>query len=188
MVDEDYLIVAAHIDETLARKIRQGEFVDFSRLLPRDRVQQEQQNKMQIVAMSDGHLGCAPTIEQGVIASFPKWEQAFRVFSDIFTKEHPRRASELIQYNHVIYTAALSYSWNNVYAYDIDFRLHMARHPLRSWAVILQQAWNLRLRDRHRDDQNRSGSEHRKNKRRDICFRFNQGRCTYGDRCKFEHK
>ena len=25
----------------------------------------------------------------------------------------------------------------------------MARHPQRSWSVILQQAWNLRLKDRH---------------------------------------
>ena len=48
----------------------------------------------------------------------------------------------------MIHTVALSYIWDNVYAYDKEFRRHMANFPQRSWAMILQQAWSLRLRDR----------------------------------------
>ena len=70
------------------------------------------------------------------------------IFSNIFTKFHPHRVGELIQYNHVIYSISLTYTWENVYAYDKEFRMHIARHPERSWAIILQQAWSMRLRDR----------------------------------------
>ena len=177
MMDEDYLIVAAHVDESLECRVRNGEFIDFARLLLRDRVQIEQDKRVELVNQN-GHLTCALVSDNnvGTISSFAQWEQAFRVFSNIYTRQYN-------QYNHVIHTASMNYSWNNIYAYDIDFRLHMACHPQRSWSVILQQAWNLRLQERHRND-----SIDRKGKRGDICWRFNRGKCTYGDRCKFDHK
>ena len=49
IMDEDYLIVAAHVDENLERRIRNGEFVDFTRLLPRDRVQMQQDNRIELI-------------------------------------------------------------------------------------------------------------------------------------------
>ena len=125
----DYLIVAAHVDENLERRIRNGEFIDFSRLLPRDRVLMQQDNRIELINR-DGHLSCAPISDGGSafnITSFHRWEQAFRVLSNIYTRQYPHRAAELIQYNHVIHTASMTYSWNNVYAYDIDFRLHMSK-------------------------------------------------------------
>ena len=107
------------------------------------------------------------------------------MFLNIYTREFPQCAYELIQYNHIVHTAAMTNTWSNVYAYDIDFRLHMARHPMRLWSVILQQAWNLRLRDKFKENY---FSGERKSRRKDICFRFNSGKCTYGDRCKFDHR
>ena len=75
--------------------------------------------------------------------------------------------------------------WENVYLYDCQFRIHMARNPARSWAIILQQAWAMYLKDRHRlTDYNKSD---RKSKR-ETCWRFNRGKCSYGSSCKFEHK
>lgn len=121
MVDEEYLVVAAHVDENLLKKIRNCEYVDFARLLPRDRVQQETDSRMQILTMQDGKLSCVPSTEGGIVSSFAHWEQAFSVFSNVYTREFPQRASELIEYNHIIHTAAMTYHWNNVYAYDIDF-------------------------------------------------------------------
>ena len=192
IMDEDYLIVAAHIDENLERRVRNGEYIDFVRLLPHDRVQMQQDNRIKLINQN-GHLSCAPASENSnlglVISSFARWEHAFRVFSNTYTRQFPQRASELIQYNHIIHTASMSYSWSNVYAYDIDFRLHMARHPQRSCSVILQQAWNFRLKDRHEGGGRSTGnSSSYSNKRREICFRYNAGRCTFGSRCKFNHR
>ena len=124
LMDEDYLIVAAHVDESLERCIRSGEYVDFARLIPQDRVQMQQDNRLQLI-QQDGHISCTPVSGSNnsdfSINSFACWEQAFRVFSNVYMRQFPQRASELIQYNHVIHTASMIYAWNNVYAYDIDF-------------------------------------------------------------------
>ena len=82
------------------------------------------------------------------IGSFLKWEQAFRVYSNILTKQYPSKATELLQYNHTIHVASMSYIWENVYAYDPEFRNHISRHPSCAWNVILQQAWTMILKDR----------------------------------------
>ena len=133
-----------------------------------------------------------------VINGISKWEQAFRVFSDIYTRAHPNRATEVIQYNHIIHTTATAYIWENVYLYDKDFRIHMVKYPARNWGIILQQAWNLRLKDKlrmecsvagtssgNRSSTNSSGGSFNP---QDFCKRFNKGRCTYRQSCRFEHR
>ena len=122
------------------------------------------------------------------INSFTKWEQAFRVFSNVYTQAYPGKSSELIQYNHTIYTAAQNFVWENVYAYDKEFRIHISNFPQRSWSVILQQAWTMCLKDRvYRQDENRSGNGKHKFKR-EACKRFNKGLCKKGFNCKYEHR
>ena len=198
MVDEDYLLVAAHVDEGTQRKIANQEYVDFAKLVPRDRVLSEEDSRLELVNRG-GHtyfVPAATSTEMTTISNFSRWEQSFRVFATIYTNYYPARASELIQYNHLIHTASLSFSWENVYAYDQDFRIHMSRHPKRSWGIILQQAWSVRLKDRlmnsGQGSRNSNGSNNHsgqqgKNKR-DTCYRFNHGKCSYGQNCKFEHK
>ena len=41
MVDEDYLLVASHVDSVTYNKIVQGEYVDFAKLIPKDKILQE---------------------------------------------------------------------------------------------------------------------------------------------------
>ena len=192
-VDEDYLVVGNYVDDTTRERIENGEYVDFSRLLPRDRLQVQEDNRMEIVNR-DGRTFFVPANsgDSGNISNFSRWEQAFRVFSNIYTRRFPSRSAELIQYNHIIHTAALTFTWENVYLYDRDFRLHLSRYPQRSWAIILQQAWTMRLKDRNGHSggyasQGKSNEGRSKN-RRDVCWRYNRGRCSFGASCKFEHK
>ena len=73
--------------------------------------------------------------------------------------------------------------------------MHISKYPERSWSVILQQAWTMRLRDRN---SNSGGGSSRGNgagsfgglqqRNRNICYKYNRGRCTYGFNCKFDHK
>ena len=49
LVDEDFLLVAAHVDTTVYNKIISGEHVDFARLIPRDRVAQEDDHRMKMI-------------------------------------------------------------------------------------------------------------------------------------------
>ena len=195
LVDESYLMVASHVDQGMRQRIERGEFVDFARLLPRNKVRYVEDNRL--VPVQKGVMSyCEPLAdkEMGTIASYGKWEQAFRVFSDIFTRANPGRAGELIQYGHVIHTASLSYCWDNVYTYDREFRLHMSSNPDRAWSVILQQAWTMFLKDKlvsgrttevgatPMDGQQKSQSQKK------ACFSYNKGKCTYGFNCRYDHK
>ena len=116
-------------------------------------------------------------------------------------RAYPHKSSELIQYNHVIHSISLTYVWDNVYGYDKEFRLHLSKHPNRNWAVILQQAWSMKLRDRiPRTDGGHKFVNHSGNnngyvnndkgsfKSSDPCKLFNKGHCKFGKGCKFEHK
>ena len=126
-----------------------------------------------------------------MINTYQKWEQAFRIYSNVLTSAFPKKATELLQYNHTIHSAAASYHWDNVYSYDKEFRYHISRHPYRSWAAILQQAWTMLLKDRIRNNNSyfQKGSFNRGSKKdKEPCHRFNKGRCTYGLSCKFDHR
>ena len=208
LIDEEYMHLTSHVDENIQQKIQKGEFVDLAKLLPRDRVISEEDQRMNLV-MRDGKSFWVPVNEVTAITNFARWQQAFRVYTDIFARSNPFRSAELIQYTHVIHTISQQFSWDNVYMYDKDFRLHMHRHPKRNWGMILQQAWSLRLREHSRNIANVGGNSHGYSHREnssnrsrghtgynnresfnnnDACRKFNQGKCNYGLRCKYEHK
>ena len=169
---------------------KKGEYVDFSRLLPKDRLAVNDEPKLQIVKREGQTFFVPSDRESSGITNFSKREQAFRIYSNIFSREHPDRAAELIQYNHVIFTASSTYLWDNVYTYDREFRMHMGEYPQRSWAIILQQAWTMCLKDRiHYNNQARfnSGNNQKFKARKEICQRFNKGLCSLRKSCKFDH-
>ena len=188
-----YITVAAHVDNNLRRKILNFKYVDFVKLLPRDQINAEEDNRLTFV-----NKGGVPYLvpvgasrESSGISSYAKWDQVFRVFCDIVMSKFPTKSTELIQYNHVIHTTSQTYVWENVYNYDKDFRIHIARNPFRTWSVILQQAWCMRLRDKIRLDSGSSSvisrspnSKHKK----DLCLRFQRGVCQFGLSCKFDHR
>ena len=202
-MDEDYMVIGAHIDEMTQEKIVKGEYIDFGKLFPRDRILVEEDQCMELV-MKNGHAFWTPASsgEMTQITNLSKWEQAFQIYSNIYTRAHPERASELIQYNHIISTIALSYVWDNVYAYDKEFHIHLSKHTKRSWAIILQQAWTMQLKDRLKYDHgfNQGGSNHNHNNRgghgfptpgrnnAEPCRRFNRGKCNFGSACKYDHR
>ena len=105
MVDESYSMVATHVDQATCDHIINQEYIDFSRLLPKDRILDEEYSGMELVYKA-GRTFFTPYIDRDLttINSFGKWEQAFHVFSAIYTRQYPNRAAELIQYNHLIYT------------------------------------------------------------------------------------
>ena len=136
MVDEQYMAIGSNIDQALQEKIVKGEYVDFVRLLARDKPQYDD-NRLEIVNKG----GCTYFVL--ALESFYKWEEVFRTYSNLYLRGHPHKTAELIQYNHIIFTASMSYVWENVYTYDKEFRSHLAVFPDYSWAIILQQAWSM---------------------------------------------
>ena len=123
--------------------------MDFAKLLSKDKVSKDDDHRMELINKG-GQSFFVPVSDRETtgIYNFSKWEQAFRVFSNIYTRRYPSKATDLIQYNHVIYSASLTYVWDNVYKYDREFRMHISNYPQRSWSVILQQAWSMYLKDK----------------------------------------
>ena len=194
IVDEEYSAIASHVDESLKRQVMRGEYVDLVRLLPQDHVQQEEDQRLEMINRG-GFTYWVPVSDRNttIISNIAKWEEAFRIYSRVYTEGNPSRATELIQYNHIIHEAALEYPWENVYSYDREFHIHMSRYPSRNWGIILQQAWTLKMKrtggslSNKRDQQQGQGNGNGRS-RRNICWKFNQGKCTFGVSCKFEHR
>ena len=49
LVDEDYLLVASHLDQTVCQKIEGHQYVDFAKLLKRDKSEDENSQKMTLI-------------------------------------------------------------------------------------------------------------------------------------------
>ena len=202
--DDDFFHVTCHIEPNLQAKISKGEFVDLGKLLPK--------TKSQILSNNEGDIEVIK--KNGATYVFPetsnrdtrimnvcRWEQAFRVYSAIYSEANPDCAAEIWQYVHVINTASLSYSWDNVSFYDVTFRQLMDKKPHRSWAKIYTQMWNLALTDRVSKGgpagyQGNAGfgqsgssiSAKRHGDWRDrCCWHYNKGKCRNWN-CKYDHR
>ena len=189
VVDENYIVVGSHIDPSLRDKIKRGEYVDFSRLLPKEKSHTDE-SRLELIHKG-GQAFFVPADRDGNnISSFYKWEQAFRVYSNVYLKEFLDCTTELIQYNHIICSASSSFTWKNVYQYDKEFRSHLGMFPECSSAIILQQAWSICLKDRvgtsFGSGGQKSGNFNRGTK--EVCQHFNKGLCTAGRNCKYDHK
>ena len=49
VVDQNYIMMGSNIDEQLCRKIINHEYIDFTQLLPKDRLSLEKDNRMELV-------------------------------------------------------------------------------------------------------------------------------------------
>ena len=191
IVDKNYLVIGNQIDDGLHRKIINHEYVDFSKLLSRDKLTAEEDTRMELVSRGGSTFFVLVSDREtmnGGISNFGRWEQASRAFSNVYIQAYPTRATELIQYNHLIYTASLTFIWDNVYRYDKEFRMHLSNFPSRNLGVILQQAWSIYLKDRIQKSYDDRSNGNGCNKRKEICKHFNKGKCTSGYRCNYDHR
>ena len=90
----------------------------------------DEDNRMEIIT-HNGMMFLSPVAERESVQinSYMKWEQAFRICSNILTAQYPTKGTELLQYNHTIQSASSDYIWDNVYSYDREFRHHISRFP-----------------------------------------------------------
>ena len=140
-IDEDYQMIDAHVDDALKKRVINFDYIDLAKLLNKNRgMDSESHNQRLEIVSKNGMTYLSPVADKDngqTISSYSKWEQAFRVYSNILTTKYPNKATELLQYNHTIQSASTAYIWDNVYAYDREFRHHISRHPSRPWNVIL---------------------------------------------------
>ena len=193
IIDEDFLLVAAHVDEATKVKIRNFEYIDFGKLLPCDKILEEEDHRLMWINKG-GQPWLVPAadaerLDKGeVITSFSKWDQAFKIYSDILMARFPDKTGELLQYNHIIQTASQTFVWDNIYRYDKDFRIHISNHPDRTWSTILQLSWSLRLKEKIKGEINYLQRKGGSTPKGEHYRRFQHGKCTFGLNCKYDHR
>ena len=103
MIDEGYVTMGTHLDLGLKQKIEMGQYVDLARLLPWDKIKSEEDHRLEMVNKG-GLTYWIPMADKDLspINSYIKWEQAFRVYANVFAKANPTRVAEILQYNHEI--------------------------------------------------------------------------------------
>ena len=199
--DDDFFHVASHVEPNLLNKVQLGQYVELEKMRPKNS-HSEDGNKMELVNRN----GLSYWVEkdrEAKINNVKKWDEAFRIYSTIYTQAHPERAVEILQYVDTIHVAAASYAWENVYKYDKKFRQLMAAKPHRSWAKTYTHMWNLCLTEPinrnfgnqgfsqgyNSNNNNTSGGRNRQGNGRDnVCWKFNKNKCNRGSNCRFDHK
>ena len=135
----------------------------------------------------NGHAEIVANNEVPRISNVRRWEQAFRIYATIYSEASPNRSAEILQYINVINQAAAKYTWDSVAYYDHTFRRLMERKPHRSWAKTYTQIWNLALAEPLSSRQY-GEKGNRRDSRDNSCWRFNKSCCSYGLKCRYEHR
>lgn len=189
--DDNLFGLSVHLDDLMILRIESGEFVDFSKLIPTDKVvPEEPSNRMQLVT-HEGKLGVAPFVDKDAITinSYRRWEIAFDVYAGVYTRAHPRRGPEMLEYKHIIRNASETYIWTNVYDYDKIHRRHMERNPGRTWAKKHKDIWSEKVKIYRSTAITPNSELLTPGKKRKPCRFFNKnGKCTKGANCEFDHK
>ena len=200
LVDKSYSAIANHVDEQTKKKIINNEYVEFAKLIPKNKFRrlEDESSGLQQVVSKGGYMYCLQLGKHkdmsgaDTILNFAKWTRPSE-FSHTSTLGPTLIGQpKLMQYSHTIHDAAQSFLWENVYAYDRDFRHHLSQKIGRSWGVILNQAWTFYMRERSIYSMHGSGSNVQRGTpgrpKRDMCWTYQTGKCTYGISCKYEHK
>ena len=91
LVDEEYSAIASHLDDVMRKNIMLGEYVDFVRLLPKDRVLAEEDQRMEMVNRGElTYWVPVSSRHSATVSNIAKWEETFRIF---FTSLHRRKSN-----------------------------------------------------------------------------------------------
>ena len=87
LLDEDYLLVGNYVDDITRNNIAKGEYVDFVKLMPRDKIGTEDEYQCMEMVNKGGLSYWMPVTDRDntAITSYSRWEQAFRMFSNLYT-------------------------------------------------------------------------------------------------------
>ena len=194
-----------HLDLAIKQKIGAGSFLEINKLVNRNKLFKENDNMTMEKISHDGKTYFIPATggnssnnrDVFKITNFARWEEAFRIYAQIYSQYNPHHAAEIYQYIHTIHTASLSYRWENVAYYDYIFRQNMSENPQRSWGKIFTELWTLSMKEplalNNIIGQNYSDHNKRRGSSGDLreicCWRYNCNQCRKSAKdCKYEHR
>ena len=85
LLDEDYLLVGNYVDDNTKRRIASGEYVDFAKLLPKERGSEED-NRMELINRGACPIGSRSRKERLFRSTITQGGNKHSVFSATFTQ------------------------------------------------------------------------------------------------------
>ena len=193
----------AHVQLPVIEKVRRGEYIDFSHLLPPIGGQHDSEPLAKRVRLSedDGQLVLSTSsASKRKIENIHSWLEAWSIFCAIVVSNQPSKALGLISYQATILQASRRYRWSAVCDYDVSFRQRMARDLDMVWDTVDTDLYarsftgqahaicNSCKRPGHsastctaRDSGNKKSSS-----KQPICAMYNSSKCSFPN-CRFRH-
>ena len=193
-----------HVGVSTRDKIKRGEYVELSMLLPPNPGQQAEGSLAKRVRLSedDGHLVLSATsgVSKRKLDNLAAWLEAWSVYCAVIFEANSDKASELIAYQLRIVQATRRYRWSAVLDYDMSFRQKAAYVSSLPWDKVDTDLYSrcftgqahsvctLCKRSGHaatscvlrqKDKSSTATSS-------PTCGLFNRGNCAYKP-CKFRH-
>ena len=115
----------------LVDKILEGEFVDFSELLP-DNVELRRREAERGIAAG----WFTPSTPMRRLTSLLSWVQAFAAFAAVTLSSQPQRSTELMAYLRLLVGEAQRRGGSGWLEYDRQFRAQAAENPTKAWSKL----------------------------------------------------
>ena len=194
-------ILAKHVPDNIKRGIWANKYVDFHYLVESDPTEEV---VYQFVASSSNAVTLKPAKPKSKLDCWAAWNKAFCMFTEIYCMKYPDRSIKLLQYSGHLNNLARKFPFNQVYAYDKEFRAELEWFSERPWDQIDLQLWSLTLHGIHtmphqgnlqqyhfkRQQQQQQGWKTQQGKSPDNqyrnCFDHNRGGCNHPS-CIFPH-
>ena len=198
------------LPKKLEDQIVNGEFVDFSLLLPGNsdrpnfgpiRLSVEGDQGFSIPIPNFSNFGKRPKID-----SLDKWLTSFGIYASVVVEKFPHKASQLFAYQRIIREASQKFKGLAWYSYDIAFRKLAAKNPALNWGERHLQLWLDKFTGLARSicfvcggadhmsdlcplsSSRFEGSRPRLSNQRGFCRNFNGGVPCAANPCPFEHR
>ena len=113
------------LSRSLRRKIRRGEFIDFSVLLGNT-----------LVAGGERLTSHSRRKPLAPISSLESWLQAWSIFAEVLSAAKPHLASHLFKYQAFIVRSSQRFHQHAWLQYDMQFRLKLAANPSGLWSTM----------------------------------------------------
>jgi len=126
---------AMPIPNKLIQKIKRGEYVDMTELLPEKLGQMEEEQ-----SSSDKK---DKKRNKAKISSVAQWGECFNAYITVVNQHQPERMSDLLSYASLILRASRMYQGEGWIQYDRNFRKKAAAFPSLSWGNIDNSLWTM---------------------------------------------
>ncbi|XP_052787925.1 uncharacterized protein LOC128222832 [Mya arenaria] len=118
------------LDQKLADKILNGEYVDFASIIHRDHLGET----MTIKKTNNSTVTSIQKASAKRITEIDQWNKAFQIYADIYSAKYHSQAPQLFRYMSIIQN--LSHNSQQWIAYDEKFRRLRAASPSIPWGTI----------------------------------------------------